>query len=180
MERFEASDAAVILFFKEILGKIFLNSPSWGVSILFLFNNKNSLLCLFLKTESASPSSVTYFIFSNAKHVISSIFLFKPAPGPIKKLLILNFLKIFINCSKDSQLIFKDEGKIICASFIIFLLPKIVTDPVPTLSADIADNIDAPAVSSSPLNIYNLPLVYLWELFNFLGNFFNHKLGQFS
>ena len=47
LERFEASDAAVILFFKEILGKIFLNSPSWGVSILFLFNNKNSLFVCF-------------------------------------------------------------------------------------------------------------------------------------
>ena len=90
------------------------------MSILFLFNNRNSLFCLFLKTESESPSSVTYFIFFNAKHVISNIFLFKPAPGPIKKLVILNSFKIFINCSKDSQLIFKDDGKIICASFIIF------------------------------------------------------------
>ena len=35
LERFEASDAAVILFFKEILGKIFLNSPSCGVIFYF-------------------------------------------------------------------------------------------------------------------------------------------------
>ena len=35
IERFEASDVAVILFFKEILGKIFLNSPSWVLVFYF-------------------------------------------------------------------------------------------------------------------------------------------------